>query len=130
MQDCIGNIRKQIDNNHDIPNVKVLKVLQKRKRQYEQWNNDEREQFIKLVKEHGNNPTLISMHLGTKEVRSVYDRCYRLVKMIEKDPTLPEAELLETLKSRSINNKHWTELENQKLLEAYTFWGWDDSAIS
>ena len=50
--------------------------------------------------------------------------------MIENDPTLPEAEIFETLKSRSINYNHWTALENQNLLEANTLWGWDDSAIS
>ena len=50
--------------------------------------------------------------------------------MIEKDPTLPEAELLETLKLISVNVKWWTASENQKLLEAYELWGWDFSAIS
>ena len=50
--------------------------------------------------------------------------------MIEKDPTLPEAELLETLKAKSTNSKVWTASENQKLLEAYELWGWDYSAIS
>ena len=105
-------------------------MLQKRKQTQEHWNNDEREKFIALVKEHGKDPTLISKHVGTKDIKKVNDRCYRLVKMIEKDPTLPEAELLETLKSSSINNNNWTTLENQKFLKAYTLYGWDDSAIS
>ena len=48
--------------------------------------------------------------------------------MIEKDPTLPEAELLETLKARS--PKLWSASENQKLFEAYEIWGLDYSAIS
>ena len=48
--------------------------------------------------------------------------------MIENDPTVPEAELLETLK---VNNcKYWTASENQKLLEAYEIWGLDYNAIS
>ena len=50
--------------------------------------------------------------------------------MIEKDPTLPEAELQETLKAQSSNSKVWTASENQKFLEAYELWGWDYSAIS
>ena len=50
--------------------------------------------------------------------------------MIEKDPTLPEAKLQETLKANSTNSKSWTASENQKLLEAYELWGWDYSAIS
>ena len=45
--------------------------------------------------------------------------------MIKRDPTLPEAELLETLKASKTN--YWTASENQKLLEA---WGLDYSAIS
>ena len=48
--------------------------------------------------------------------------------MIKKDPTMPEAELLETLKAYS--TKLWSASENQKLLEAYELWGWDYSAIS
>ena len=48
--------------------------------------------------------------------------------MIEKDPTLPEAELLEVLKN--VNPKFWTAVDNQKLLEAVETWGQDDSAIS
>ena len=48
--------------------------------------------------------------------------------MIEKDPTLPEAELLETLKASSTNS--WTASENQKFVEAYEMWGKDYSAIS
>ena len=50
--------------------------------------------------------------------------------MIEKDPSLPEAELMETLKAQSSNSKVWTASENQKFLEAYELWGWDYSAIS
>ena len=48
--------------------------------------------------------------------------------MIEKDPTLLEAELLETLKTK--NTKTWSASENQKLLEAYETWGKDFRAIS
>ena len=50
--------------------------------------------------------------------------------MIEKDPTMPDAELLETLKGENINSIYWTALENKKLLEAYELWGWDNCAIS
>ena len=63
----IKSIRKQIDRNKKIPDVKVLKVLQKRK--LEHWDNDEREKFIALVKEHGNNPRLISMQIGIKDIQ-------------------------------------------------------------
>ena len=48
--------------------------------------------------------------------------------MIEKDPTLLEAELLETLKTNK--NKFWSATENQKFLEAYESWRMDNSAIS
>ena len=50
--------------------------------------------------------------------------------MIEKDPNLPEAALLQTLKSSCIKARNWTAFENQKFLEAYELYGWDDSAIS
>ena len=50
--------------------------------------------------------------------------------MIENDPTLPEVELLETLKAGCKNFKVWTILESKKFLEAYELWGWDYSAIS
>ena len=48
--------------------------------------------------------------------------------MIEKDPTMPEVELLETLKAYS--TKYWSASENQKFVEAYEIWGKDYSAIS
>ena len=51
-----------------------------------------------------------------------------LARKIEKDPTLPEAELLETLKAS--NPMYWTASENQKLLEAYELWGWNNRAIA
>ena len=69
------------------------------------------------------------MHVGTKNYRKVAARCNFLVRTIEKDPTLPEAELLKTLKSDC--TKLWTASENKKLVEAYEIWGeLDYSAIS
>ena len=66
------------------------------------------------------------MHVGTKDYRKVACRGNFLVKMIEKDPTLPEAELLEILKAKGT----WNTSEHQKLMEAYETWGLDYSAIS
>ena len=50
--------------------------------------------------------------------------------MIENDPTLPEAELLEVLTARNVNPKFWTASDNKKFLEAYELYGWDISAIT
>ena len=62
-------IRSQLENNEYITDAGVRKVLQKYK--YRIWNNDERGKFVEAVKKYGKKPSLISMHVGTKDRKKV-----------------------------------------------------------
>ena len=62
-------IWKQLDKNEDITDARVFKVLQKRKKRYKPWDDDERGKFIEAVRKYGRKPSLISMHVGTKSLQ-------------------------------------------------------------
>ena len=57
-------IRKRFDKNPDNNDALGLKL----KYRYRPWNNDERGKFIEAVEKYGKNHSLISKHVGTKNL--------------------------------------------------------------
>ena len=85
--------------------------------------------FLEAVRQYGKNWDKIIAYIGGNISRcKLYNHAKRFINQVEKDSTLPNADILPILKQRAIRKKNpWTDVEHQSFLEAVRVHGkdWD-----